>query len=138
MRRTLFLSLWLPIGVVLQAVIRFGFGPASPDGLLPMLFSLPAMIMGLAFAWPGGIPLTLALQRLHVLSRPAMYACAAVLCPLTVGAATIGGLFGPLGIWIYSGIVSLPAWLVLWLLKWRARTPGPAASDPRRSPDSEA
>lgn len=103
-----------------------------------MLFSLPAMLIGLAFAWPGGIPLTLALQRLHALSRPATYACVAVLCPLTVGAATIGGLFGPLGIWIYAGIVSLPAWIVLWLLKWRARTPGPAAAGPQRSPDSEA
>ena len=46
---------------------------------------------------------------------------AVVLCPLSVGAATIGGLFGPPGIWIYAGIVSLPAWLVLWLLRWRAR-----------------
>jgi hypothetical protein len=44
-----------------------------------------------------------------------------------VGAATIGGLFGPIGIWIYAGIVSLPAWLALWFLQWRARIPGPAA-----------
>ena len=73
------------------------------------------------FAWPGGIPLTRALERLHPVSRPATYACAAVLCPLSVGAATIGGLFGPPGIWIYAGIVSLPAWLVLWRLRWRTR-----------------
>ena len=85
-----------------------------------MLFSLPAMVFGLVFAWPGGIPLTRALERLHPVSRPATYACAAVLCPLSVVAATIGGLFGPPGIWIYAGIVSLPAWLVLWLLRWRA------------------
>lgn len=131
MRRTLILSLWLPIGVVLLAVIRFGFGPVSPEGLVPMLFSLPAMVIGLAFAWPGGIPLTLALQRLHAHSRPATIACGAVLCPLTVGAATIGGLFGPLGIWIYAGVVSLPAWLVLWFLQRRARRPAaPAGSRP--------
>ena len=129
MRRTLFLSLWLPIGVVLLAVIRFG--AVSPEGLVPMLFSLPAMVIGLAFAWPGGIPLTLALQRLHAHSRPATIACAAVLCPLTVGAATVGGLFGPLGIWIYAGIVSLPAWLVLWFLQRRARRPAaPAGGQP--------
>ena len=67
------------------------------------------------------IPLTRALERLHPVSRPATYACAAVLCPLSVGAATIGGLFGPPGIWISAGIVSLPAWLVLWLLRRRAR-----------------
>ena len=121
MRRTLKLSLWLPIGVVVLAVIRFGFDRSFSPGLVPLLLSLPAMVFGLVFAWPGGIPLTLALQRLYPLSRPAMYVCAAVLCPLSVGAATIGGLFGPPGIWIYAGIVSLPAWLVLWLLRWRAR-----------------
>ena len=80
-----------------------------------------AMVFGLVFAWPGCIPLTRALERLHPVSRPATYACAPGLCPLSVGAATIGGLFGPPGIWIYAGIVSLPAWLVLWLLRWRAR-----------------
>ena len=115
------LSLWLPIGVVVLSVIRFGFDPSFSTGFVPMLFSLPAMVFGLVFAWPGGIPLTRALERLHPVSRPATYACAAVLCPLSVGAATIGGLFGPPGIWIYAGIVSLPAWLVLWLLRWRAR-----------------
>ena len=121
MIRTLKLSLWLPIGVVVLSVIRFGFDPSFSTGFVPMLFSLPAMVFGLVFAWPGGIPLTRALERLHPVSRPATYACAAVLCPLSVGAATIGGLFGPPGIWIYAGIVSLPAWLVLWLLRWRAR-----------------
>ena len=121
MRRTLKLSLWLPIGVVVLSVIRFGFDASVSTGFVPMLFSLPAMAFGLVFAWPGGIPLTRALERLHPVSRPATYACAAVLCPLSVGAATIGGLFGPPGIWIYAGIVSLPAWLVLWLLRWRAR-----------------
>ena len=107
MIRTLKLSLWLPIGVVVLSVIRFGFDPSFSTGFVPMLFSLPAMVFGLVFAWPGGIPLTRALERLHPVSRP--------------GAATIGGLFGPPGIWIYAGIVSLPAWLVLWLLRWRAR-----------------
>ena len=121
MIRTLKLSLWLPIGVVVLSVIRFGFDPSFSTGFVPMLFSLPAMVFGLVFAWPGGIPLTRALEQLHPVSRPATYACAAVLCPLSVGAATIGGLFGPPGIWISAGIVSLPAWLVLWLLRWRAR-----------------
>ena len=68
-----------------------------------------------------GFRTRLRLARRHPVSRPATYACAAVLCPLSVAAATIGGLFGPPGIWIYAGIVSLPAWLVLWLLRWRAR-----------------
>ena len=121
MRRTLKLSLWLPLGVGVLSVIRFGFDPSVPTDFVSLLFSLPAMVFGLVFAWPGGIPLTRALERLHPVSRPATYACAAVLGPLSVAAATIGGLFGPPGIWIYAGIVSLPAWLVLWSLRWRAR-----------------
>ena len=88
--RTLMLSLWLPIGVLVASLFRFDLQPSS-------LFSLPAMILGLVMAWPGGIPLTLALRRLHHHSRPLTYGCAAVLCPLSVGAATVGGLFGPIG-----------------------------------------
>ena len=128
MKRTLKLSLWLPLGVLVLSVIRFGLDPGFAPGIVQTLVSVPAMIIGLAFTWPGGIPLTRALERLYPLSRPATYVCAAVLCPLTVGAATVGGLFGPPGIWIYAGIVSLPAWLVLALLKWRARRGGHAAS----------
>ena len=118
MRRTLVLSLWLPLGVAALGLLRFG--------LQPGLVSAPALL-GLVAAWPGGIPLTAALQRLRARSRRAAAACAALLGPLTVLAATVGGLFGPPGIWIYAGIVSLPAWLVLWLLQRRAPRPaGPA------------
>lgn len=106
MRRALLLSLWLPAGVVLLALLRFG--PA------PLLSASPAALVGLVAAWPGGLPLTLVLQRLHARSRPAALACGAILGPLAVFGATVGGLFGPLGIWIYAGVVSLPAWFVLW------------------------
>ena len=84
MRRTLKLSLWLPLGVGVLSVIRFGFDPSVPTDFVSLLFSLPAMVFGLVFAWPGGIPLTRALERLHPVSRPATYACAAVLGPLSV------------------------------------------------------
>ena len=70
MIRTLKLSLWLPIGVVVLSVIRFGFDPSFSTSFVPMLFSLPAMVFGLVFAWPGGIPLTRALERLHTRARP--------------------------------------------------------------------
>ena len=115
MRRTLLLSSWLPLGMVALAVLRLAFDPgfaAVPAAIM----ALPAMAMGLALTWPAGIPLTLALERLHPRSRPLAVACAAVLCPLSVAAVTIGGLFGPIGIWAYAGIVSLPAWLALGLL----------------------
>ena len=38
---------------------------------------------------------------------------AALCVPLTAVAATVGGLFGPIGITIYSAVCSLPAWLTL-------------------------
>ena len=53
------------------------------------------------------------------------YACAAVLGPLTAAAATVGGVFGPIAVWIYASVLSLPSWLVLWLLEWRRAAPHP-------------
>ena len=67
MIRTLKLSLWLPIGVVVLSVIRFGFDPSFSTGFVPMLFSLPAMVFGLVFAWPGGIRFP---GWLHTRARP--------------------------------------------------------------------
>ena len=126
MWRTLLLSAWLPIGIVVLAALRLAFDPGSPAGPAGVMV-LPAMVMGLASTWPAGIPLTLALERLHPRSRPLALACAGVLCPLSVAAVTIGGLFGPIGIWAYAGIVSLPAWLALGLFigfaRLRARRP---------------
>ena len=124
------LSLWLPLGVFGISLLRLGFDPGVSAGPGQTLLALPAMFIGLVFAWPGGIPLTMALQRLYPRSRPLAYGCAAVLCPLSAAAATVGGLFGPLGIWIYAGIVSLPAWLVLGSVRWLARRRSrPAQSD---------
>ena len=120
MWRTLLLSAWLPIGMVVLGLLRLAFDPGMARGPAAVM-ALPAMVVGLAFTWPAGIPLTLALERLHPRSRPLALACAAVLCPLSVAAVTIGGLFGPIGIWAYAGIVSLPAWLVLGLLAGFAR-----------------
>lgn len=120
MWRTLLLSAWLPIGMVVLGLLRLAFDPGMAPGPAAVM-ALPAMVVGLAFTWPAGIPLTLALERLHPRSRPLALACAAVLCPLSVAAVTIGGLFGPIGIWAYAGIVSLPAWLVLGLLAGFAR-----------------
>ena len=127
MRRTLLLSLWLPLAVAVQALVRFGFTP-GPVPPMPVPMMAAAIMPLFVFTWPAGVPLTAAVRRLHPLSRPAAYGCAAVLGPLTTVAATVGGLLGPLAVWIYAAILSLPAWLVLWLLKWRQRAamPSPA------------
>ena len=53
MRRTLKLSLWLPLGVGVLSVIRFGFDPSVPTDFVSLLLSLPAMVFGLVFAWPA-------------------------------------------------------------------------------------
>ncbi|MCY3845463.1 MAG: hypothetical protein OXH69_18215 [Acidobacteria bacterium] len=115
MTRTLLLSLWLPLAVAAQAVVRFGPGAVlEPTPLM-------AMAVGtlFVFTWPAGIPLTAAVRRLHARSPRAAYACAAVLGPLTTAAATIGGLLGPIAVWLYALVLSVPAWLVLWLLARR-------------------
>ena len=120
MRRTLLLSLWLPLAVVAQALVRFGFNP-GPVPPMPGLMMAAAIVALFVFTWPAGIPLTLAVRRLRPRSRLAAYGCAAVLGPLTTLAATVGGLLGPIAVWIYAAVLSLPAWLVLWVLSSRRR-----------------
>ncbi|MCY4028285.1 MAG: hypothetical protein OXH75_18475 [Acidobacteria bacterium] len=117
MTRTLLLSLWLPLAVAAQAMVRFGPGTVLEPTPAPLM----AMAIGtlFVFTWPAGIPLTAAVRRLHARSPRAAYACAAVLGPLTTAAATIGGLLGPIAVWLYALVLSVPAWLVLWLLARR-------------------
>lgn len=126
MGRTLLISLWLPLGVAAQALVRFGFEPGAAQMPLPMMPM--AIVTLLVFAWPAGIPLTAAVRRLHPRSRAAAGGCAAVLGPLTVYAATMGGLLGPFAVWIYGAVLSLPAWLLLWLLTSRGRRAAPQAA----------
>ena len=112
MGRTLLLSLWLPLAVVAQAVVRFGFS-AIPAPAMPAPMMAAAIVPLFVFAWPAGIPLTMAVRRLHQRDRVAAYGCASVLGPLTTAAATVGGLLGPVAVWLYAAVLSLPAWFVL-------------------------
>ena len=126
MGRTLLLSLWLPLAVVAQAVVRFGFG-AIPAPPVPGSMMAAAIVPLFVFAWPAGIPLTMAVRRLYPRSQAAACVCAAVLGPVTIYAATVGGLLGPVAVWIYAAVLSLPAWLVLWVLSSRQRAAPPPA-----------
>ena len=126
MGRTLLLALWLPFAVAAQAAVRFGFGTVMEP--TPMMVAAVATLF--VFTWPAGIPLTVAVRRLYCLSRPTAYAFAAVLGPLTTAAATVGGLLGPLAVWIYAAVLSLPAWLAYWLLARRRRVAAPPKSAP--------
>lgn len=126
MGRTLLLALWLPLAVAAQALLRFGFS-TMPLPPMPGSMMAAAIVPLFVFTWPAGIPLTMAIRRLHPRDRVAAFGCAAVLRPLTTGAATVGGLLGPIAVWIYAAVLSLPAWFVLWLLKRQERrsTPQP-------------
>lgn len=124
MARTLLLSLWLPLAVVAQAVVRFGFG-AIPAPPMPGPMMAAAIVPLFVFTWPAGIPLTMAVRRLYQRDHVAAYGCAAVLGPLTTATATVGGLLGPVAVWIYATVLSLPAWFVLWFLKRQERQSTP-------------
>ncbi len=97
--------LWLPLGIMLLTVSR-GFGVLSMQALASLLPVLPC-----------GLPLAFACRSIHRLNRPrTAWVTFAILAPLTIMAAIIGGLLGPLGIAAYSIAASLPAWLIFFIL----------------------
>ena len=49
----------------------------------------------------------------HRRGRVLAYVCGAVLAPITVFAALLGGMFGPVGIVAYPLVFSAPAWIAL-------------------------
>ena len=106
------ICLWLPLGILLLSVIRFGGLPT--DGGLGRPLAVAAMVGSMVlFTWIAAIPLTVALALLHRRARILAYVCGAVLAPITVFGALIGGLFGPIGIVAYPLVFSAPAWIAL-------------------------
>ena len=110
--RLLVLALWLPLAILVVSAIRFGGLPSDSEGggILIAVALIGSMVL---FAWIAALPLTLAVTRIHRRARVLAYACGAVLGPLTVFAAVIGGLFGPVGIVLYTLVFSIPAWIAL-------------------------
>ena len=106
------LPLWLPLAILALSVIRFGGLPfAAGAGGMP---NAGAMIGSMvAFTWIAALPLTLALTFLHRRGRVLAYVCGALLAPITVFAALLGGMFGPVGIVAYPLVFSAPAWIAL-------------------------
>ena len=107
--------LWLPAGVMAQAVIRFGpsaVGFADAGEALAALGSL-------AVAVPCGLPLALGCRRLWRLGyRRAAWATGIGLGAVTVQATVVAGLLGPVAIAVCAAVLSLPVWIA-WL--WLAR-----------------
>ena len=110
--RLLILPLWLPLAILVVSAVRFGGLPVDAGLGGPLAAGAMVGYMVL-FTWIAAIPLTVVLKLLHRRARIVAYACGAVLGPITVFGALIGGLFGPVGIVAYPLVFSAPAWIAL-------------------------
>ena len=100
---------WLPAGIVLVSVLLALSRPTSPE----MAFMSPAALLSLAPTVPCGLPLALAFRQIwRTGSTRAAWISFAILAPLSSFAALAGGLLGPVGIAIYTAVLSAPAWIV--------------------------
>lgn len=110
--RILVIPLWLPLAILVVSAIRFGGLPvdASVNGAAFVVATVGSMIV---FTWVAAWPLTLAVTFLHRRVRVLAYLFGAVLAPITVFGAVVGGLFGPIGIVAYPLAISAPAWIAL-------------------------
>ena len=101
--------LWLPAGVVAEALVRFGpetgaqAGAGLSAAMLPMLAGSPILVA------PCGLLLALGYRR------GAGWAWIG-LGAITVAASVVAGLLGPVAIAVYAVVLSLPVWGAWWWL----------------------
>ena len=111
--------LWLPAGVVVQAIVRFGAdtGAATEPGM--WLATMPMMAVSLLPVAPCGLPLALGCRRLWWLGyRRAAWMAGIGLGAITVAASVVAGLLGPIAIAIYAVVLSVPVWVAwYWLMR---------------------
>ena len=111
--------LWLPAGVVAQAVVRFmpRYGLHwDPATLIQMSM---VMVMSLLPVAVCGLPLALGCRRLWRLGyTQAAWIAGFVLGSFTVTTSVFAGLLGPIAIAIAAVLLSLPVWIASW---WLAR-----------------
>ena len=105
--------LWLPAGILLSSVIRFGPRILDTDSLLMLAVTAPC---GLFLAYPCA--------SLHRLGwKRTAWGTFLVLAPLSVLFVLVAGLLGPLGIVVYAAALSLPAWLLYGVFRYRQKHP---------------
>lgn len=103
--------LWLPGALVVQSFMRGHESATDPSALMSLV---PIM--------PAGVPLVVACLVMRANgTRRAHWVSFAVLAPVTIIAGLAGGLLGPIGAFLYSSVVSLPAWAVALMMRLRAR-----------------
>ena len=111
--------LWLPTGVVAQAIVRFGAdsGPPAEPGM--WLATAPMMAGSLVPVAPCGLPLALGCRRLWRLGyRRGAWTAGIGLGAVTVVASVVAGLLGPIAIALYAVVLSVPVWVAwYWLLR---------------------
>lgn len=129
--KAILLSLWLPVLVLAVSVARFGSGfvTAPDEGYLTLAAQL-------GIGWLGAIPLTMALMLVKPLSGLWFGICAVALGILSVAAFIVGGLFGEAG--VVSSLISLsiPAFVVYFVL--RAGKGGGSGTKSKAKPSSGA
>ena len=110
--------LWLPAGVVVQALVRFAPGLVDAPGA-----GLSGLSMGagsLVFVAPCGLPLALGCRRIWRLGYRRGTGWAWIgLGAMTVAATVVAGLLGPVAIAVYAVVLSLPVWATWWWLAHR-------------------
>ena len=111
--------LWLPAGVVVQAIVRFGVDSGPPAEPGAWLATMPMMAVSLLPVAPCGLPLALGCRRLWWLGyRRAAWMAGIGLGAVTVAASVVAGLLGPIAIAIYAVVLSVPVWVAwYWLLR---------------------
>ena len=104
--------LWLPVGLITTAVVRFGAQPG-------FWMSIPMAMLSLVPVAPCGLPLALGCRWLWRLGyRRDAWTAGIILGTVTVATSLVAGLLGPIAIALYAVILSLPVWAASW---WLAR-----------------
>ena len=128
--------LWLPVGIVATAAVRFGSGAYGPEGWPTAIVMAASSLIVPAVC---GLPLAFACRRLGRLGhRRAAWMAGVVLGAATVAASLPAGLFGPPGIAVIALLLSLPVWIAAFWLGRRAQAgtdaPPPALDGRDRRP----
>ena len=96
--------LWLPVGLVAFAVLRFRPDPAAWESMLLLWARSPAL--GCRRLWRLGY-------------RRTTWTAGAGLGAATVAGSLVAGLLGPIAIAAWALVISLPAWIAGWRLARR-------------------